>query len=368
MTPEFVDPMRNVRPILWVLLVGGTLASLAGNITHAVMNAPAGTFPLGPVIAAVLAPAFLLGLMHLMGVWARDSLGAGAMQVFLLAAVAAIGLVAFRLSFSSVRDLAKSYGYGQVDAAMFPFMLDGVIVICTVSLVAASRLTDRARSAHPLPTEQLPAQEPITTAAVRTPASVPMPTPAEPTQVVHIEQLTAPGAQRITAADEVITTPIPAQYPAATTEQLGEQQAVTCDNAPVDHLDEPAVQHDARVIPLVSRPAEQKVVTGDRTAADEQLPSARQVRTTPVSTQELPTGEAADDQSATAQEIDPERDAQVLIERGSRLDEEKLTDLIARIAAGESYSSISETTGVSRNTIRKIAGQVPTEPEPVPVA
>lgn len=47
-----------------------------------------------------------------------------------------------------VRDLAKTYGYGPVDAAMFPFMLDGVIVVCTVSLVAASRLTDRARDAH----------------------------------------------------------------------------------------------------------------------------------------------------------------------------------------------------------------------------
>ncbi|SHX65975.1 Protein of uncharacterised function (DUF2637) [Mycobacteroides abscessus subsp. abscessus] len=147
-TTEFVDPMRNVRPILWVLLVGGTLASLAGNVTHAVMHAPAGTFPLGPVIAAVLAPAALLGLVHLMGVWARDSRGGGAMQGFLLSAVAGIGAVAFRLSFSAVRDLAKSYGYGTADAALFPVMLDGVIVICTVSLVAASRLTDRARDAH----------------------------------------------------------------------------------------------------------------------------------------------------------------------------------------------------------------------------
>lgn len=357
-------PPARAWTLLLVTFVG---ISVYGNTAHALLTGH------GWAAAAwfAVAPVALFWVTHLVAKTAgRSPHGAVKWLVWLVAIPAAltVSAMAFVVSFRALQAWTLHQGGDELASILLPLIVDIMIALSSMMVLALRPATGPTQVHQPATTEQFPAQEPVTTAAVRTPASVPMPTPAEPTQVVLIEQLTATGAQRITAADKVITTPIPAQYPTATTEQLGEQHAVTWDNAPVDHLDEPAAQRDARVIPLVSTPAEQEVVTGDRTAADEQLPSTQQVRTTPVTAQELPTGEAADDQSATAQEIDPERDAQVLIERGSRLDEEKLTDLIARIAAGESYSSISETTGVSRNTIRKIAGQVPTEPEPVPVA
>lgn len=351
-TTEFVDPMRNVRPILWVLLVGGTLASLAGNVTHAVMHAPAGTFPLGPVIAAVLAPAALLGLVHLMGVWARDSRGGGAMQGFLLTAVAGIGAVAFRLSFSAVRDLAKSYGYGTADAALFPVMLDGVIVICTVSLVAASRLTDRARDAHD--------------EAVHT---------ANPEPVVHDEP-----AQPVYAPEPVhqVAQPSVVHQPAIAPETVvqADAPAVTSDDVVV-HQDTPtvhlpaeteAVQATEHPDPTAVQDDPEPVHTHQDIEADVVQES---VDTAPVRVHQAPDEEVvhqpaeaapvrvaqAVDSAVQAPEVLPVHVAQAeaVVQRGgTELEVERIAEVYARKDAGESQNSISKTVPVNKRTVSKV--------------
>jgi hypothetical protein len=162
------DPMRHVTRSLWTLLVFGTGASVTANIAHAVMTAHPGDW-FGPVLIALLAPTALLGLMHLMGLWARDTGrgGRGAVYWTFLAAVIALGAVAFRLSFVAVRDLAIHYHYSPFDASLVPLMLDGLMVICTVGLVAATRRTTTA--------EPVPMREPA-------PATTRAPEPEQPPQ------------------------------------------------------------------------------------------------------------------------------------------------------------------------------------------
>lgn len=351
-TIEFVDPMRNVRPILWVLLVGGTLASLAGNVTHAVMHAPAGTFPLGPVIAAVLAPAALLGLVHLMGVWARDSRGGGAMQGFLLTAVAGIGAVAFRLSFSAVRDLAKSYGYGTADAALFPVMLDGVIVICTVSLVAASRLTDRARDAHaeavhtadqepPVHTEPVqPVYAPELVHQVAQPSVVHQPAIAPETVV----QADAPAvtSDDVVVHQDTLTVHLPAEAEAVQAPEYPDPTAVQDDPEPVhthQEIEADVVQESVDTAPVrVHQSSDEEVVHQPAEAA-------------PVRVHQ------AVDSAVQAPAVLPVHMAQAeaVVQRGGiELPVERVAEVFARKDAGQSQNEIANAKVANKRTVSKV--------------
>ncbi|CPR70121.1 DUF2637 domain-containing protein [Mycobacteroides abscessus] len=356
------DIRSEVRRIIWTLLIFGAVMSLAGNVVHAFMEHGWSLRLVGPVVAAAIPPVALLGLMHLMGAWSRWTGSDGISYWVFLIGVVALGAAAFRLSFATLRDLAESYGYSRFDASLFPLILDGLMALMTWGLVAATR----PKVAHHLSAETAnvvqgpvdqhaePVHVPVTT--------VPMSTPRPVTTPSVTAQLTAPDAQLPTAADEVITAPIP-------TAQQGEQQLVTCDDTADDHPAEPATHQNAQVIPMVSKAGQQEAVTGEQVVGDEQSPTAQPAPAQVVRTAQLPTTEVADEQLAGEQQIDPAQEAAVLRERGSsRLAEEDLTDLIARIARGESYSAIAEATGISRNTVRKVAAMVPTEPEPVPVA
>ncbi|WP_255773526.1 DUF2637 domain-containing protein [Mycobacteroides abscessus] len=145
-----LDPLREVRAILWTLLVSATVASVAGNVAHTVIVHGLHWATIGPVVLALLGPTALLGLFHLMAAWARAAAEAGsAIFWFFLLAVIGLASAAFRLSFAALRDLALGYGYSYVDAALFPLILDGVIAVCTVGLVAATRPRRKAKAARP---------------------------------------------------------------------------------------------------------------------------------------------------------------------------------------------------------------------------
>ncbi|BDD80705.1 hypothetical protein TPB0596_04680 [Tsukamurella pulmonis] len=321
---------------------GFTIASSAVNVT--VVAAAGGS--LLRILLAGLAPIVLAKMAHLLAKVLQSGIMVSGVHwgvnLIVAGAVTLIGAGAFTLSFDSLRRAAEP-DHGQL-AWVFPATLDLAIVVCAavLAVIAWADEQDQRNGVPPRVTvwnritarfaaEQLPAQEPVTAAQVTSPEPV--------TTTPVTEQLIAPDAQLTSPEDDAITAPIPAA-------QQGEQRPVTSGDAVTD---QPAAHRDSQV----NGAGHQEVVTTAQLAADDQEPAAQDE----VSVAQLPT-------AASEQQIDPERDAQVLRERGARLGEEQLTDVIARIAAGQSFSSISEATGISRNTVRKIAGQVPTEPEP----
>lgn len=328
-----------------LLLVASVAVSVYGNTAHALLTGR------GWAAAAwfAVAPVALFWVTHLVAKTAgRSPHGAVKWLIWFggIPAALTVAGMAFVVSFRALRDWTLHQGGDELSSILLPLIVD-VIIALSSTMVLAMRPATVDRPA------ELPIQEPVNANQLSTPSPV--------TTTPVTEQLTAPDVQLPTAADEVITAPIP-------TAQQGEQQPVTSDNSADDHPAEPAAHQDAQVIPMVSKAAQQEVATSEQTASDDQLPTA-QPTPARVSTAQLPTATTVDEQPAGEQQIDPAQEAAVLRERGnSRLAEDDLTDLIARIAAGESYSAISEATGISRNTVRKVAAMVPTEPEPVPVA
>ncbi|TXI54407.1 DUF2637 domain-containing protein [Mycolicibacterium mageritense] len=244
--------LSHVKKTLWALLCFCTFASITANVAHAVLANSAVDYGwVGPVLIALLAPTILLWLMHLVGVWSRDIRSRGVVFWVILGTVVALAAVAFRLSFSQVRDLAMHFGLGHFDAALVPLMLDGVIVTCTLALVALSWLGDadtvHASAIQPAATPAPQPAERVTPAGLhREPAAVPQPVAqAEQPAASPVEQVadTAPTAPAEWAVPEL---PKPMQWAG----QSGAEQApVKIDASPVS-----AVYHDA---PLADAPAEQ---------------------------------------------------------------------------------------------------------------
>ncbi|QIP37998.1 Protein of uncharacterized function (DUF2637) [Rhodococcus erythropolis] len=338
-----------------------TAASMAFNVVIAARHGGA----IEDLVLAGLAPAVLASMGHLLAQFVQAAMQASGVtrRVYgaSILAVSVIGLGAFILSFENLQTLAARQ-HNWLVAGVFPVMLDLAILVSTGIHVVIGIANEHDQAAgvephrgwlarrfgwgtaapavlRPVPAE-LPAQEPVTAAQVTSPEPV--------TTTPVTAQLTAPDAQLTSPEDDAITTPI-------ATAQQGEQQPVTCEDSASDQPAEPATHQDA-----------QAMVTGAQVVGDEQLPPA-QPESAEVTTAQLPATSAAGEQSAGEQQIDPAQEAAVLRQRGdSRLAEDQLADVIARIAAGQSYSSISDETGISRNTVRKVAAMVPTEPQPEP--
>ncbi|KXO88041.1 hypothetical protein AXK56_11690 [Tsukamurella pulmonis] len=126
-----IELIKPVRRFLWVLLIAGTVGSVAANVAHAHPG-------IGPRIMAVAAPIALLAFTHLVGLWGRIR-ASGVTYWAILVTVALIAAGAARVSFAAVRDLALAYGYGPLDAALFPLMLDGGLAVTALALVVLSR-------------------------------------------------------------------------------------------------------------------------------------------------------------------------------------------------------------------------------------
>lgn len=169
---------RRVRRMLWALLIFGTASSVIANVSHALLTAVGVLDAFGQTAIGVLAPVFLLGLVHLLGLWSQLRSKGAVYWVFVLA-IAALAAAAFRLSFNAVRALAEYFHYSHLDAALVPVMIDGVMVVCTVGLVALDKLTGPADA---------PA-EPVRPAAVRD--TDPVPAAALPIEAVALRDAAA---------------------------------------------------------------------------------------------------------------------------------------------------------------------------------
>lgn len=331
------DPLREVRAILWTLLIAATVASIAGNIAHTVIVHGLRWATIGPVVLALLGPTALLGLFHLMAAWARVQ-GAGlAIFWFYLLAIIGLAAAAFRLSFAALRDLALHYGYGYFDAALFPLILDGLIAVCTVGLVAATRPRRKAKAVRASLPQRVrawwrsapaDAEQPVHRLTQSAPAqAVHQSTKAAPEsaeQAVHQSTKTAPGpvvqagAPTMTSDDEVV------HHPGALVHLEVETEAVHATERP--HL--AAVHADA--------PAQAEAV---------QTPVVQPVRqrTTPEPVQ-----------TPVVQAVHREQAEAVVQAGASELPASRIAEVFARLDAGESQTFIAKVGIANKRTIAKL--------------
>jgi pyruvate/2-oxoglutarate dehydrogenase complex dihydrolipoamide acyltransferase (E2) component len=123
---------RAVR-FFWAFLIGATLVSLIGNITHAVL-------PYIPHVAiqigtAAVPPIALLAARHGIALAVRAG-ASGTVYCWAVGAVAAIGVGAFAVSFLALRDLMLAIGYSSTTACIFPMIIDTAVAVSTLMLVA----------------------------------------------------------------------------------------------------------------------------------------------------------------------------------------------------------------------------------------
>jgi hypothetical protein len=120
----------------WLWLFTATSMSVAGNVTHAIINAPRGAVALAAA-AAVVPPAVLLGSTHSVAVLVKTRRLGASYWCALLMTVALAGC-AFVLSFDALRDLAVSLGFHPDTAWLWPVAIDVSIAQSTLALLTLS--------------------------------------------------------------------------------------------------------------------------------------------------------------------------------------------------------------------------------------
>jgi Protein of unknown function (DUF2637) len=155
---------RAVR-FFWGLLIGATLISLIGNITHAVLPyIPHVVIQIG---AAAVPPIALLAAVHGIALAVRAG-ASGRVYCCAVGAVAAIGLGAFAVSFLALRDLMQAIGYSPTTACIFPAIIDTAVAVSTLMLVAlGDKPARRARTVTTVANTQPPALQRLTQTLTR---------------------------------------------------------------------------------------------------------------------------------------------------------------------------------------------------------
>ncbi|CQD24642.1 hypothetical protein BN1232_06304 [Mycobacterium lentiflavum] len=134
-----LQTQRRAVRFFWVVLIGASAASIAGNALHAIVQAE----HVAPVLAAAVAtapPLVLLGstegLSLLIKVHRRPTLTFWAALIMTLL----LGAGAFRLSFDALCSLAIRCGIRPTLAWLWPLIIDVTTAQATVALVALTRL------------------------------------------------------------------------------------------------------------------------------------------------------------------------------------------------------------------------------------
>jgi hypothetical protein len=119
-------------------MLGGACTSVAANVAHVYVT-PRGavhgwTPEPGAVLAAIVWPLALLGASEVLARkrWAhRWTRVLGTVSVLVVAIVAAV------ISYQHLHDLLFHYGESQLSATIGPLGIDGLMLVCSVALVAA---------------------------------------------------------------------------------------------------------------------------------------------------------------------------------------------------------------------------------------
>jgi hypothetical protein len=130
-----IDPStRGAVRFFWMWLIVATAASIAGNVVHAILNAPKESTALAAA-AAVVPPAVLLGSTHSVALLVRARRTGAAYWCALLMTFALAGC-AFVLSFAALSDLATSLGMPADRAWLWPCAIDLSIAQSTLALLS----------------------------------------------------------------------------------------------------------------------------------------------------------------------------------------------------------------------------------------
>jgi hypothetical protein len=158
---------RKAVRFFWCFLIGATVVSLVGNITHAVLTyLPSVVIQIG---AAAVPPIALLAAVHGIALAVRAG-ASGRVYRWAIAAVAVIGAGAFVLSFRALRDLLIQTGTPPAWAWIFPAIIDTAVAVSTMMLVAlGDKPARRTRTATAPASAQVKASAPTTPAPVSAP-------------------------------------------------------------------------------------------------------------------------------------------------------------------------------------------------------
>ena len=160
MTTQTEITQRNHRRAVrffWGLLIGATLVSLLGNITHAVL--PYIPHVVVQIGAAAVPPIALLAAVHGIALAVRAG-ASGRVYCWAVSAVAAIGVGAFAVSFLALRDLMRAIGYSATTAWVFPAIIDTAVAVSTLMLVAlGDKPARRARTVTTCANTQISAMQ-----------------------------------------------------------------------------------------------------------------------------------------------------------------------------------------------------------------
>jgi hypothetical protein len=116
-----------------------TLASVSGNVAHALLNAAPGTATVSAAAAAV-PPIILLAAIHGLGTLARARRGSGAAYWAAMVMTVLLACGAFALSFDALRALAVTAGIRSGLAWIWPLIIDLSIAQSTLAILALTHL------------------------------------------------------------------------------------------------------------------------------------------------------------------------------------------------------------------------------------
>jgi hypothetical protein len=205
---------RAVR-FFWGLLFGASTISLVGNIAHAMLSYISRIVV--QIGAAAVPPIVLLAAVHGIALAVRAG-ASGRVYCWAVAAVAAIGVGAFALSFLALRDLMRAIGYGPETAWVFPAIVDTAVAVGTLMLVAiGDKPARRTRTATPPASAQVKAPSAPT-------AAEPVSTPPRP-HSVRADQV-APVAESAPVDPALRAASTPDQHPDAGADHAALAQAL----------------------------------------------------------------------------------------------------------------------------------------------
>jgi hypothetical protein len=202
---------RAVR-FFWGFLIGATTVSLIGNVVHAMLPyIPRIAIQIG---AAAAPPVALLAAVHGIALAVRAG-ASGKVYCWAVAAVAAIGLGAFAVSFLALRDLMRVIGYSSTTAWIFPAIIDTAVAISTLMLVAlGENPARRARTVATSANTEMPARQRSAQSHTQSAKA-------------QLTRLTPTGARTMTIQDEQALTSASVQPDTAQTMQNSAQTEAT---------------------------------------------------------------------------------------------------------------------------------------------
>lgn len=222
---------RAVR-FFWALLIGATLVSLVGNITHALL--PYIPHVVVEVGAAAVPPVALLAAVHGIALAVRAG-ASGRVYRWAVGAVAAIGVGAFAVSFLALRDLMQAIGYSSTTACIFPAIIDTAVAVATLMLVAlGDKPTRRIPTRTASPDTRPPAPErPARPSAQGAKAEVKRFTSSS-TSVTTTASLHPKRAQAVQPSAQTEATPVDAEIAQADAALASELIASRVTTQPID--------------------------------------------------------------------------------------------------------------------------------------